>query len=135
LADAGVFDGEAEPVDAVEVDVVVLVNVVESDADLVSDCAEDELVDEESAEDDESVSSAHAGPGMLVVNPTPMPRATASAPTRPMNLEYPCEPSLAARCCGEINTPCPPALTAVLVWGADRAALRSRARLLRCSRC
>ena len=90
-ADAG-SDGEAESVDVVA-DVVV--DVVVSVAVAGSDGSGDEL----SAEDDESVSSARATPGMLVVNPTPTPSATASAPTRPMNLEYPCKPRRAVGCC------------------------------------
>lgn len=70
----------SDPV-AVDVDVVVSV------AGLVSDVPDAEFVDEESAEDDESVSSAHASPGTVVVNPTPTPSATARAPTRPINRE------------------------------------------------
>jgi hypothetical protein len=77
-AEVEVSDGEAEPVDVV-VSVVVL----------LSDCSDDGFGDEESAGLDDSVSSAHASPGMPVVNPTPTPSATARAPTRPMNLEYP----------------------------------------------
>jgi hypothetical protein len=83
-AEVEVFDGDAEPVDVVEVDPDVVSVVV-----LVSDCSDDGFGDEESAGLDDSMSSAHASPGMPVVNPTPTPSATASAPTRPMNLEYP----------------------------------------------
>jgi hypothetical protein len=88
-AEVEVFDGEAEPVDVVEVDPDGVVDVVVSVAVLVSDCSDDGFGDEESAGLDDSMSSAHASPGMPVVNPTPTPSATASAPTRPMNLEYP----------------------------------------------
>jgi hypothetical protein len=90
-----VFDDEAESVDVVA-DVVVSVPVVADSSEVES--VDAESVEDEPVEDDDSVSSAHARPGMLTVNPAPTPRATASAPTRPTNREYPWAPTRAVRC-------------------------------------
>ncbi len=94
VADLEDFDDEAEPVDCEAEPVdgkAEPVAVLEADGDVsvavvLPGCSV-EFDDEESTEDDESVSSAHAGPAMLVANPTPTPSATASVPTRPMNVE------------------------------------------------
>ena len=103
--EAGSDDGGVEPVDGG----VETVEVSEDDADVSlvvgSDCPGAEFDDEESTEDEESTSSAHAGPDMLVAKPTPTPSATARAPTRPMNAEYPWAPSRAVRGRGGTSTP------------------------------